>query len=53
MVKERSFPLTLRDFHTAIEGFTLRGVGVLVLAFGEDDKSGVNESVGEQVALDD
>ena len=35
------------DVHTAIEGFTFWGVGVLVLALGEDDKSGVNESVGE------
>ena len=33
------------DVHTAIDGFTLWGVGVLVLALGEDDKSGVDESV--------
>ena len=41
------------DVHTAIEGFTLWGVGVLVLALGEDDERSVDESVGEEIALDD
>ena len=42
-----------QDVDTAIEGFTLRGVYVLVLALGEDDEGSVDESVREKVALDD
>lgn len=41
------------DVDTAKEGFTLRGVHVLVLALSEDEERGVDEFVGEQVALDD
>ena len=33
------------DVHTAIEGFTLWGVGVFVLALGEDDERGMDEFV--------
>ena len=41
------------NVYTAIEGFTLGGVHVLVLALGEDDERCVDESVGEEIALDD